>query len=124
MSRMLHTASYWDALTRRLASDERGVSVVITGIALALLMGFAGLAIDVGYWLNATRGLQAAADQAAYSAAAAAGSTGCASTTAATQAIAIIAARGYPVTGGTTTTSGDTTTIDRKSTRLNSSHRL
>ena len=95
MSRMLHTAWYLSALTRRLAADRRGVTAVITGIALTLLLGFAGLAIDVAVWLNASRGLQAAADQAAYSAAFSAGTSGCASTTASPQAIAIAAARGY-----------------------------
>ena len=89
---MLHSIS---RLAHRLAGDRRGVTAVVTGIALTVLLGFAGLAIDVAAWLNATRGMQAAADQAAYSAAFSAGTSGCASTTAETQATAVAAARGY-----------------------------
>src|SRR5215207_7728816 len=57
---------------RRLASDRSGVTAIVTGIGLTMLLGFAGAAVDVAYWLNSTRGLQSAADQAAYSAAVAA----------------------------------------------------
>jgi hypothetical protein len=71
------------------------VTAVVTGIGMAVMLGFAGAAIDVAFWLNSTRGLQSAADQAAYSAAVAAGSTGCSSTTYAQQARAVAAARGY-----------------------------
>ena len=80
---------------RRIVRDQRGVTAIITGIALTVLLGFAGLAIDVAVWLNATRGMQAAADQAAYSAAYAAGTNGCPNTSASTQALAVAAARGY-----------------------------
>ena len=80
---------------RRLASDRSGVTAIVTGIGLTMLLGFAGAAVDVAYWLNATRGLQSAADQAAYSAAVAAGSSGCSGTTYAQQARAVAAARGY-----------------------------
>ena len=81
----------------RLAEDRRGVTAVLTALGLMVLFGFAGAAIDVGYWLGATRGLQSAADQAAYSAATSAGQSGCTvlNTTAAPQATAIAAARGY-----------------------------
>ncbi len=82
------------AAMRRLLDDRRGVSAIITGIALTVLMGFAGLAVDVAYWLNTHRAMQSAADQAAYSAALAAGTSGC-TTAAKTQAKAIAAARGY-----------------------------
>src|SRR5207245_2758473 len=94
-------------LTRDLAADNRGVTAVITGIGLVALLGFAGLAIDVAVWLNSVRGLQAAADQAAYSAAAAAGTHGCPYDPATTQAIGIAAARGYAngVNSTTVTTS-------------------
>src|SRR6266705_6721050 len=108
MFRMFQMTRYLSALTR-LAADRSGVTAIVTGLALTIIVGFAGLAVDVAYWLNATRGLQAGADQMAYSAASAAGQTGCASTTAVPQALAIGAARGYAV-GATSTTSGDTTT--------------
>ncbi len=54
-----------------LAEDERGITAVTTGLALAMLAGFAGLAIDASSWQTAKRNMQGAADQAAYSAAAA-----------------------------------------------------
>ncbi len=95
MGIMLGTTRRMPALARRLAGDRRGVTAIITGIALAVLLGFAGLAVDVAAWLTATRGLQAAADQAAYSAAVAAGTNGCSSQAASDQALAISAARGY-----------------------------
>ena len=75
--------------------DQRGVTAIVAGIGLTVLLGFAGAAVDVAYWLNATRGLQSAADQAAYSAAVAAGSGGCSGTTWEQQARAVAAARGY-----------------------------
>ena len=78
-----------------LAGDRRGVTAVLTGLSLTLLFGCAGIATDIANWLNATRGMQAAADQAAYSAALAAGTNGCSSTTATTQATGVAAARGY-----------------------------
>jgi hypothetical protein len=53
----------------RLADDERGVIAVVAAFALTMLMGFAGLAIDVAYWQSVQRKMQASADQAAYSAA-------------------------------------------------------
>ena len=82
-------------LIRDFAADRQGVTAVVTGVALTVVLGFAGLAIDVAAWLNATRGMQAAADQAAYSAASAAGTNGCGVASASTQAQAIAAARGY-----------------------------
>jgi Flp pilus assembly protein TadG len=82
-------------LPRRLAADQRGVTAIVTALGLVVLMGFAGMAIDVGAWLTAQRGLQSTADQGAYSAADAAGSSSCASTEASTQARAILAGRGY-----------------------------
>ena len=91
---MARTLDRTTGLAIRLAADRRGVTAVVTGMALAVLMGFAGVAIDIAYWLNASRGMQAAADQAAYSAAYAAGTSGCI-TAATTQAKAVAAARGY-----------------------------
>lgn len=55
-----------------LARDQRGITAVTTGLALAMLGGFAGLAIDASAWQTAKRDMQGAADQAAYSAATAA----------------------------------------------------
>jgi Flp pilus assembly protein TadG len=95
MSRMLQQQTSLHAIGARLASDQRGVTAIVTGLGIAVLLGFAGVAIDVSYWLNSTRGLQAAADQAAYSAAVSAGSAGCSSATWNQQALAIAAARGY-----------------------------
>jgi Putative Flp pilus-assembly TadE/G-like len=96
MSHMLNAPSRLPRLLRRLAADRRGVTAVVTAISLVVLLGFAGLAIDVGKWLNATRSIQAVADQAAYSAALASGTNGCSNSAAAvTQATAIAAARGY-----------------------------
>ncbi len=104
MSRMAHTVWYLPALIRRLAADRRGVTAVVTGIALVAILGFAGLAIDVVSWLSATRGMQAAADQAAYSAALAAGTSVCPNNTkASAQAIAVAAARSF-VNGVSNTT--------------------
>lgn len=59
-----------------LARDERGITAVTTGLALAMLAGFAGLAIDASSWQTAKRDMQGAADQAAYSAAVAANAGG------------------------------------------------
>jgi Flp pilus assembly protein TadG len=111
---MFNTSSYRPALTR-LAADRRGVTAIVTAIALTALLGFAGLAIDVAYWLNATRGMQAAADQAAYAAAGTAGTNGCPYAAATTQASAIAAARGYNngVNNTTVTTNCPSTTTFR-----------
>src|SRR5688572_20881506 len=94
MSRIFYEQASTHVL-RRLAGDRSGVTAIVTGIGLTMLLGFAGAAVDVAYWLNSTRGLQSAADQAAYSAAVSAGSIGCSSTTYAQQARAVAAARGY-----------------------------
>lgn len=101
----MHIIMHVGPLARRLAADRRGVTAIVTGIALTLLMGFAGLAIDVAAWLNATRNMQAAADQAAYSAAQAAGTNSCNSDSATQQATAVAAARGY-IDGVKSTTVG------------------
>ncbi len=54
---------------RRLAVDRRGATAVIVALSLTVLMGFAGLAVDVGLWYRDKRLAQGAADSAAYSAA-------------------------------------------------------
>jgi Flp pilus assembly pilin Flp len=48
--------------------DERGAIAVIFGLLLPALLGFAALAIEVGYWYSEKDKLQIAADSAAYSA--------------------------------------------------------
>src|SRR5437773_60978 len=86
MPRMLDQQAFLPRLASQLAADQRGVTALVTVLGLVVLLGFAGLAIDVGNWLNATRSVQSAADQGAYSAAAAASTNGCPNTTATTQA--------------------------------------
>src|SRR5207302_5870175 len=53
-------------LARRLAADERGFSAILTGIAATVLLGFGGLAVDVGYWQWNPRTMQGTADQAPF----------------------------------------------------------
>jgi Flp pilus assembly protein TadG len=56
-------------LLSRLAHDEAGVTAVVVGLGMTVLMGGAALALDVGLWYNDKRIAQGAADSAAYSAA-------------------------------------------------------
>jgi len=77
----------------RLVQDDRGSVAVLTALAMTVLMGFAGLAIDVGLWQVAQRNMQGAADQAAFSAVIAASAGGGASPT--TQAKGITASMGF-----------------------------
>jgi Flp pilus assembly protein TadG len=100
MSRMLTTASLFTGLTRRIAADRRGVSAVITAIALTALAGFCGLAVDVVMWEVNERNMQGVADQSALAAATAyrnAGETGALgdSTTAQNAAYATAIRNGY-----------------------------
>jgi Putative Flp pilus-assembly TadE/G-like len=53
------------AMMARLGRDERGATAVVTAFALLVLMGFAGLAIDVILWELDGRKIQTAADEAA-----------------------------------------------------------
>jgi Flp pilus assembly protein TadG len=117
---MLCTASSLAALTRRIAADRRGVSAIITAIALTTLAGFCGLAIDVVMWEVNQRSMQGAVDQAALAAATAfrnAGETTALglSTTAQNAAYATAIRSGYPAAsvtvaaynnGGTCTNNG------------------
>jgi len=50
---------------RALWADRRGASAVLTALAAMMLMGFAGLGIDVASWEVTQRQMQGAADQAA-----------------------------------------------------------
>jgi hypothetical protein len=56
-------------LLQRLGADRRGFSAVLTALALTMLMGVVGLAIDVGMWQWTQRDMQEAADHAAFAAA-------------------------------------------------------
>jgi Flp pilus assembly protein TadG len=55
------------AISRKLARDERGVSMVIIAIGLAVLIGLTGLAVEAGLWYTIKRANQSAADMAALS---------------------------------------------------------
>ena len=56
-------------VTRNLLRDESGATAVVIGLCMTALMGFAGMAVDVGVWYSDKRAAQGAADSAAYSAA-------------------------------------------------------
>ncbi len=58
-----------EVMARQLRADARGVSGIVTAMALTALMGFSGLAIDVVMWETNQRSMQGAADQAALAAA-------------------------------------------------------
>ena len=64
----MKTLPYLNSSLRSLAADQRGFSLVFTALAATVLMGVVGLAVDVGEWKMNQRNMQAAADQAAYSA--------------------------------------------------------
>jgi Flp pilus assembly protein TadG len=95
-----------EAMARKLRADERGVSGLVTAIALTALMGFTGLAIDVVMWEVSQRSMQGAADQAALAAATAYRNNGetaalGASPTAQNAAYATAIQSGYPVASAT-----------------------
>jgi Flp pilus assembly protein TadG len=48
--------------------DRTGTTAVLTALAITVIAGFGGLAVDVGYWLSNQRSMQGAADEAAFSA--------------------------------------------------------
>jgi Flp pilus assembly protein TadG len=85
----------------RLLADRSGATALVTALALTVILGFAGLAIDVASWQVTQRNMQGAADQAAYSAAVANGAGGGASPT--TQAKGVTASFGF-VDGSNNTT--------------------
>src|SRR5260370_39966517 len=58
----------FEAMARQLRGDERGVSGIVTAIALTALIGFSGFAIDVVMWEVSQHSMQGAADQAALAA--------------------------------------------------------
>ena len=49
----------------RLARDERGVIIVMFALLLPIMIGFIGMGVEVAYWFQDRRDLQAAADAAA-----------------------------------------------------------
>jgi Putative Flp pilus-assembly TadE/G-like len=49
--------------------DKSGATALLTGLAATVLIGFGGLAVDVGYWQVTQHKMQGAADEAAWSAA-------------------------------------------------------
>ena len=49
----------------RLAADQRGVIIVMFALMLPIMLGFVGLGVEVGYWFQKKRDMQAAADAAA-----------------------------------------------------------
>jgi Flp pilus assembly protein TadG len=111
LSRMLDVRSQ----LQELAADRRGVTAVVTAIALATLVGFCGLAVDVVMWEVNQRDLQGAADQAALAAATAfrnAGETGALgdSTTAQNAAYATAIRSGYPAASVTVAAYNNATT--------------
>src|ERR1051326_6729677 len=77
MSRIINIVLHPRVMLRRLVDDRRGVTAIMTALALTVLTGFAGLAIDVVYWQSNQRNMQGVADQAAYSAAVAANYVPC-----------------------------------------------
>ena len=91
MLRLVHR--HHGLILSQLVRDERGFTLVFTAFAMSVLMGFAGLAVDVGYWQAMQQNMQGAADQAAYSAVIASGAGGGASPT--TQAKGITASMGF-----------------------------
>jgi len=94
------------AMARQLRADQRGVSGIVTAMALTALIGFSGPAIDVVMWESNQRAMQGAADQAALGAATAfrdANETGTLgdSTTAQNAAYATVIQAGYPASAVT-----------------------
>ena len=51
----------------RFARDDSGASAVVIALCMTVLMGFAGMAVDVGVWYADKRSAQGAADAAAFS---------------------------------------------------------
>lgn len=70
MSRLSgHNRSTFAGALARFARDQHGSYVIITALLMPVLIGFAGLAADMGLWFFKHRNLQSAADSAAVSAA-------------------------------------------------------
>lgn len=85
------------ALRRRfaiLSGDQRGISLASMALMLPVLIGFVGLAVDVGLWQVNKRAIQGAADRAAYAAAIAAFNSA-SKTQATTEAKSTMASAGF-----------------------------
>jgi hypothetical protein len=81
---------------------ERGAVVVLVALSLSVLMGFASMAVDVGYWEYSQRQQQNAVDSAAVGGAQALDAAGCPSQSVATAAADSDAAlNGFPVSAVT-----------------------
>src|SRR5580658_7820360 len=92
------------ALLRGLGRDESGASAMVVGLSMTAMLGFAGMAVDVGVWYADRRTVQDAADSAAFSGAK---DLYAGDTTAGAQANAIAVATQYGYTnavGGATVT--------------------
>jgi Flp pilus assembly protein TadG len=57
------------SMLRRFCADRSGVSAIMLALSLTSILGFAGLAVDVGLWYFDKRTAQNAADSAAFTAA-------------------------------------------------------
>lgn len=77
---------------RRIAGDRRGSTAVTMALATTMLLGFAGVGVDVAVWETSKRDMQGAADQAAFSAAI---SSGAGTAYATTNAKAVTADMGF-----------------------------
>jgi Flp pilus assembly protein TadG len=71
-NRMLNLRDSLRHFIRLITGDRKGASAVMTALMLPVIVGFVGLAIDVGVWQVNKRKLQGVVDQAVYSAAMAA----------------------------------------------------
>lgn len=127
----LPPAAVTDPAPHGLLDDEAGVSAVAVGLCLTAMLGFAGMAVDVGVWYADKRAAQGAADSAAFSAGQDlyAGDT---ATGAAANAKAVTAQYGFtdgvggvtvtfnnpPTSGPNTSTTGAVEVIVRKSESL------
>jgi len=52
-------------IVRKVVKDDSGAVLVLTALVIVILLGFAALVVDMGYWYNVRRQLQSAADAAA-----------------------------------------------------------
>ncbi len=71
-NRMLNLRDSLRHFIRLITGDRKGASAVMTALMLPVIVGFVGLAIDVGVWQVNKRKLQGVVDQAVFSAAMAA----------------------------------------------------
>ena len=65
---LLKLPSNMSFILRQIASDQDGATMLLTGLGVTAFLGFAGMAVDVGYWQLTQHRMQDAADEAAYAA--------------------------------------------------------